>query len=100
VQLLAAGDAGVLGEFRPDVLYLDPMHPPRRKSALQRKEMRLFRQLVGEDADQQQLLVAALGAGVRRVVVKRPTHAQPLVAGVVSAVAGKTTRFDVYLPSV
>lgn len=97
IDLLAEWPLGALADFAPDVLYLDPMHPPRPKSALPRKEMRLFRQLVGEDSDQEQLLAAARATGVRRVVVKRPSFAPPLALGVSSSVPGKTTRFDVYL---
>lgn len=44
----------------PQVIYLDPMYPPRHKSALIKKEMRLFRQFVGEDSDVPQLLTQAL----------------------------------------
>jgi 16S rRNA (guanine1516-N2)-methyltransferase len=96
--LLALWPAGPLADFKPDVLYLDPMHPPRKKSALPRKEMRLFRQLVGADFDQEQLLAAARATGVKRVVVKRPSSAPPLAPGVSSSISGKTTRFDVYRP--
>jgi len=99
-ELLAAWPQGLLAEFQPDVLYLDPMHPPRKKSALPRKEMRLFQRLVGADVDQEQLLAAARATGVKRVVVKRPSSAGPLALGVSSAIPGKTTRFDVYRPPV
>ena len=88
-----------IGAFHPDVLYLDPMHPPRRKSALPRLEMRLFRDLVGEDLDQLELLQAALQSGIKRVVVKRPANREPMLPGVVSSIPGKTTRFDIYLAS-
>lgn len=98
LALLRAWPQGEVAAFRPDVLYLDPMHPPRRKSALPRKEMRLFQDLVGVDRDQAELLTAALETGVARVVVKRPVGAEPLLPGVSSAVAGKTTRFDIYRP--
>lgn len=94
----------------PDVLYLDPMHPPRRKSAQVRKEMRMFRELVGTDPDAQSLLTAALSAaeavGAGRVVVKRPRHGEPLLPvgeGANPALQpnhqfqGKSTRFDIYL---
>jgi len=97
LELLQQWPDSVLADFAPDVLYLDPMHPPRPKSALPRKEMRLFRKLVGEDLDQEQLLEAARATGVRKVVVKRPSSAPPLALGVSSSVPGKTTRFDVYL---
>ena len=33
----------------PQVIYLDPMFPHRDKSALVKKEMRVFRPLVGDD---------------------------------------------------
>ena len=85
----------------PQVVLLDPMHPARRGSALPRLEMQLFRALVGEDADQTGLLDTALVSGARRVVVKRPVDAPPLASGTGRqpdhAVAGRTTRFDVYL---
>ena len=90
---------GGLQRHPADILYLDPMHPPRRKAALQRKEMRVFRDAVGEDPDQAALLQAALQQEVERVVVKRPAHAEPLAPGVRSSVSGRTTRFDVYAPA-
>ena len=36
-----------LYQDKPDVVYLDPMFPHRQKSALVKKEMRIFQQLVG-----------------------------------------------------
>lgn len=86
-----------LASFVPEVIYLDPMHPPRRKAAQVRKEMRVFRDLVGIDEDQQQLLAAALGCAVERVVVKRPMGADALLPGVAQRLSGKTTCYDLYL---
>lgn len=63
----------------PDVVYLDPMFPHRQKSALVKKEMRVFQLLVGADEDADGLLAPALA--LRRVVVKRPDYA-PRLAGV------------------
>ena len=65
---------------RPAVVYLDPMFPHRDKSALVKKEMRVFRSVVGEDVDADVLLAPALRAATKRVVVKRPRHA-PWLAG-------------------
>ena len=85
-------------DSRPEVVYLDPMYPHRDKSALVKKEMRVFRALVGDDTDADGLLEAALKAARRRVVVKRPTRAEPLGGHKPSHhIPGKTTRFDVYL---
>ena len=89
----------LLVELPPaDVIYLDPMFPPKRsKSALARKEMRMVRDLVGEDHDASRLLQVALGCARNRVVVKRPQHAKPLRANPDFAHAGKLVRYDVYL---
>lgn len=83
----------------PDVVYLDPMFPERKKSALVKKEMRALAQIVGEDNDTEELLRIALEKAKERVVVKRPRHADHL--GMLkphSSIAGKTTRFDIYTP--
>ena len=82
----------------PEVVYLDPMFPHRSKRALVKKEMRLFQQLVGEDADAAGLLPAAARIAVKRVVVKRPDYAPPLAGQPPSmAIVGKKHRYDVYL---
>ena len=84
-------------EEPPQVIYLDPMFPHRDKSALVKKEMRVFRALVGGDDDAPALLEAALALATHRVVVKRPRKA-PRVAGATPgyALEGKSSRFDVY----
>ncbi len=80
-----------------DAIYLDPMHPSRQKSAKVRKEMQAFQDVVGEDADDVELLAAARATGVARVVVKRPVNSEPMAPGVAFSQKGKTTRYDVYL---
>jgi 16S rRNA (guanine1516-N2)-methyltransferase len=83
----------------PQVVYLDPMFPPRGRnaSALVKKEMRLFRPLVGDDGDASLLLAAALSLASHRVVVKRPRRAPPLGGMAPTyALEGKSSRFDVY----
>ena len=82
---------------RPDVVYLDPMYPHRQKSALVKKEMRIFQSLVGPDEDADSLLAPARMLAKRRIVVKRPDYA-PALAGVQtsSAVTTKSHRFDIY----
>ncbi|ACO80064.1 hypothetical protein AvCA_39240 [Azotobacter vinelandii CA] len=81
----------------PQVIYLDPMFPHRDKSALVKKEMRLFRPLVGDDPDAPALLEAALALASHRVVVKRPRKA-PSVAGPRPgySLEGKSSRYDIY----
>lgn len=82
----------------PQVVHLDPMFPSRDKSALVKKEMRLFKPLVGADDDAPQLLAAALALASHRVVVKRPRKA-PAIAGQAPTYSldGKSSRYDVYV---
>lgn len=97
MQLLAADARTVLAGTRADVVLVDPMHPPRRKGAAVKKEMRVLRRLVGSDPDAGELLHAALAAASRRVVVKRPRGADPLPGPAPSgSVEGHSTRFDIY----
>ena len=80
-----------------EVVYLDPMYPHRDKSALVKKEMRLLREVVGDDPDTPDLLSAARQAAGKRVVVKRPNKAPFLGDQVASShIPGKTTRYDLY----
>ncbi len=82
---------------QPDVVYLDPMFPVRSKSALVKKEMRIFHSLVGTDPDADGLLQAALSCARYRVVVKRPRIAPRLEGPAPSHVLeGKSNRYDVY----
>lgn len=57
-----------------DVIYLDPMFPERTKSALNKKEMRLLKAIVGEDEDFLELVKIAIKKA-KRVVIKRPNFA-------------------------
>jgi 16S rRNA (guanine1516-N2)-methyltransferase len=89
--LLARAEAA-----RPDVVYLDPMYTPRRKSALGKKEMRACRALVGDDPDAGGLFEVAMRVARRRVVVKRHPHAPSLGAKPSKRYVGATVRYDVY----
>lgn len=82
----------------PDVVYLDPMFPHRKKSAAVKKEMRLFQLLLGPDEDADRLLKPALLLAKKRVVVKRPSGA-PYLADKKPNIEmkGKANRFDIYL---
>src|SRR6056297_1689803 len=80
-----------------DIVYLDPMFPHRDKSALVKKEMQVFRTIVGDDEDSGQLLAGALERARYRVVVKRPRKA-PAIEGPepTTRIEGKSSRYDVY----
>jgi len=79
-------------------IYLDPMYPHRRDSALNQQAMRTIRTLVGDDCDSGALLDIAVTRAGNRVVVKRPRHAPTLTARLPShVIATKNSRFDIYL---
>ena len=79
------------------VVYLDPMFPHKQKSALVKKEMRVFQSLVGPDLDADGLLEPARQLATKRVVVKRPDYAPPLAdVATPNAVVTKGHRFDIY----
>ncbi|MDB2384740.1 class I SAM-dependent methyltransferase [Endozoicomonas sp.] len=80
-----------------DVVYLDPMFPHRDKSALAKKEMRLFQDLVGEDVDSDRLLAPALSLASHRVVIKRPKGAPDLGGKEPTyRLEGKSCRYDIH----
>ncbi len=86
-------------EERPDVIYYDPMYPEKtgsKKSALPRKEMRIFKEVVGEDHDSREFLEWALKTARERVVVKRSLHAPPVKEKPTASYEGKSTRYDMY----
>ena len=84
---------------KPDVIYFDPMYPPRKKSALGANSMRTLHKLVGADEDAASVLDAALKCAKKRVVVKRQSHADclGLLKPDLRYSLGASCRYDVYL---
>jgi len=84
-----------------DIFYFDPMYPQRTKSALPNKQMRLFHQILGADADPVAVLSLAYKSGFSRIVLKRPPRAPSLkIAGDIAptvSFSGKSVRYDVYV---
>jgi len=81
----------------PDIVYIDPMFPPRQKSSQVKKEMQLLQKLIGPDEDSDKLLTLAKSKARYRVVVKRPIHAKFLSDQKPSySLKGKSTRYDIY----
>ncbi len=79
-----------------DTVYLDPMFPPRDKTALPRKSAQVLGHLLGaSNEDLGELVAAAIPCARRRVVVKRRRHdvvwLQPDWQ-----IVGRSVRFDVY----
>jgi len=82
---------------KPDIIYIDPMYPERNKSALVKKDMQILHRLIGQRNDEASLLESAIHHAGYRVVVKRPSHAEPL-AGIQpnTSISSKKTRYDIY----
>ena len=92
-QFLLSSDIG--SQF--DAIYFDPMYPDKKKTALPRKEMVIFRNLVGDDTDSDEVFKIALEKNPGRLVVKRPVHADYIAnEKPIHSFTGKTVRFDLY----
>lgn len=83
----------------PETILLDPMYPSQKKSHLNKKEMRVLRDIVGDDTDSSELFKTSLIAANNRVVVKRPKGAEGIILSPPPShhISMKSGRFDVYL---
>ena len=92
-----ASDPGIFPyiTYAPDLIYLDPMFPARRKSGLITKKLQMLQMLENPCADESALLAAAVRANPRRIVIKRPLKG-PFLAGIRPAysIKGKAIRYD------
>ena len=93
-----AKDVLTLQNCRYDTIYLDPMYPHRRKSALNKQKMRVLTSLVGDDGDQTRLFEAARNYAAKRIVVKRPLRS-PFIGKRSPSyqIKAQSSRYDVYL---
>lgn len=81
----------------PEVIYLDPMFPPRRKtSALPKKELMELRLLAARPETGASLLHSARRIASNRVIVKRLPESEPISNEPDWSLEGKTVRYDVY----
>jgi len=97
---LLKGDAkDLLPELSAEAILIDPMHPPRKTSALVKLELRQIREIVGTDDDAVDLMRLALENARNRVVLKWPAKADPIegIRMCSHQIFGKTTRYDVFM---
>lgn len=80
-----------------DIIYLDPLFPPRHKTALVKKEMQ-YLQLIGKETMNTETLFAVARACAReRIVVKRPLRAEYFNGEKPTyTLLGQSIRFDIY----
>ena len=99
MNLIHGDSITILPNMQADVVLVDPMHPPRQKSALAKAEMRAIRDIVGVDEDQRLLVETALAMAEKRVVLKWPAKAAPLegLRAASHQIIGKSIRYDVFV---
>lgn len=99
MTLLHGDSREILPTLAPEVVLVDPMHPERKKSALVKQEMRLIREIVGDNPDAAELMRVALATATKRVVLKWPRLAAPMpgIRAPSHQIIGKSTRFDVFM---
>ena len=99
MNLIHGDSITILPHMQADVVLVDPMHPPRQKSALVKAEMRTIRDIVGVDKDQRLLVETALAMAAKRVVLKWPAKAAPLegLRPASHQIIGKSIRYDVFM---
>ncbi len=82
----------------PDVIYLDPMFPERKKSGQVGKKFQLLHGLEKPCEEEEEMLQAAIDAHPRKVVIKRPLKGALLGGRKPDfSYKGKAIRYDVIL---
>lgn len=80
----------------PELIYLDPMFPERKKSGLINKKLQLIQKLESPCSGEKELLDAALAVKPAKIVIKRPLKGELLAGRKPSySVKGKAIRYDV-----
>ncbi len=80
----------------PEIVYLDPMFPPRKKSGLIQKKLQLIQKLEQPCANERELYDAAAALHPKKIIIKRPLNGALLAEKKPSyTVKGKAIRYDV-----
>ena len=90
----------------PEVIYLDPMYPPKTGSAAPKRALQFLRRIhmvspikKTTAMDEIALVTRARQIASQRVVVKRPRYAPPIVDRRSGEISTKLLRFDLYAPT-
>lgn len=82
-------------DYIPDVVYLDPMYPEKKKSAQSKKKLQVLHMIEAPCADEIELMEAALSTKARKIIIKRPPEADFLAGKEPShSVERKAVRYD------
>lgn len=80
-----------------DVIYFDPMYLEKNTKSQAKKEMVMFRSLIGADEDAISVAKKLLEKAGQRLVIKRSVKASVLLEKPHMTFKGKSTAYDVYL---
>ena len=86
-------------DINASVIYFDPMYHEKNSKAAPKKNMAIFRELIGADHDAFEVAKKLLEKKCERVVIKRSRKAAPLIENPHHSIEGKSTCYDVYLCS-
>ncbi len=80
-----------------DVVFYDPMYKEKNQKVAPRKEMAIFREIIGPDEDILETAKYLSSLARERLVIKRPNMAAPILENPHHSFKGKSTSYDVYL---
>lgn len=102
IEFIYSDSLKILKSIQPqefDLGYFDPMFPEKKKSALPRQEMVMFKNLVGQDLDAENVVQYAIDHKIfKRFVVKRPVGSTSF-GRPNGNIEGKIIRYDIYASS-
>jgi hypothetical protein len=89
-----------MNNHNPEVIYIDPMFPKKKKSALPPGHIQMLQAVVGFDGVEatNSLFQTALRSATKRIVVKRPTEAPCTGENPIALYKSKLVRYEVYAP--
>jgi len=80
-----------------DVIFYDPMYEDKNTKSAPKKEMQIFRDIIGNDLDSLEVAKHLRSLAKERLVIKRPLKSSLLLEAPSHQIKGKSTRFDVYM---
>lgn len=95
--LFYCGDVRQIDLKEFDVAYFDPMYVEKNSKTAPKKEMAIFRSLVGADDDAYDVANFLFAKSRERLVIKRSNKAAPLLDNPSHTIKTKSTSYDVYL---
>lgn len=82
-------------DFNAEIIYFDPMYSEKNEKTRPKKQMQIFRQLIGPDIDAEEK-AKILKSKCHRLVIKRSIKSMPLLQNPQMTFDGKSTSYDVY----